>query len=103
MPPHDADHPVTAHVRISVGTEEDLARIKTMVAEIVGYDRPSGMSTRSVDALVTPEQLQRLQDAAYAIEQIAPVWSKDQVRRQVSQENRYAARLASLKGHRPKE
>ncbi len=95
---HDASKPVTAHVRIFLGSPEDLTLADSTVAEIVRWNRePRTDKLESVDALVTSEQVGVLQAAGLRVEVIAPVWSPAELKKQVSQEDRYKKLLDQLR------
>jgi hypothetical protein len=104
MTGHDADNPVTAHIRIGVRSEDEVARLRAAVSEIVAYDRAApGEPPRAIDALVTADQLAALERAGVAFEHVARVWSQEEVKRQVSQGNRYAERLRELRKPGPRD
>jgi hypothetical protein len=95
---HDAEHPVTAHVRVAVRDEEQQRAVEALAAETVRWNRESESGPIvSLDVLVTADQLAALKTAGFALEPVAPVWTAEQLKQLVSQGDRYAERLEMLK------
>ncbi len=104
MQRHDADDPVTAHIRVTIATPDDQQAVQSIAVETLHWNKAPGSDrVESLDVLVNLEQLDELRRRGVAFRSIAPVLTREAPRKQEPHGDRYQRLVNDLRRSDPEK